>query len=114
MTFKTCLTYSLLLLTLAGCTDVAFDSETWQDWEENETNMFERWDMVDDLIDNYELEGKSIRQINQLLGVSKADCPNKNCVIYYNLGPCRSGIDYGSLSLTFKNDEVIDLKKYCN
>lgn len=108
------LIFSMVAIVLSGCHDIDFDSEKWKNWIETESNMNMRWDMVDDLIDNYNLKGKSIEELEQLLGEAPLECPNKECVIYYNLGPCRRGIDYGSLMIEFKNGKVSNVEKYCN
>jgi len=75
--------------------------------------MHMRWDMTDDLISNYDLNGKSIEEIEELLGEVLQKCKSNNCTIRYDLGPCRSGISYGTLSISFQDGKVFKLNKNC-
>jgi len=80
-----------------------FDSNKWKNWEMTEGTMTLRWDMVDDLLDDYELDGMTEEEIIKLLGE-----PGSKSVIEwtYDLGMARRGIDTGTLSLTFEDGKV--------
>lgn len=80
-----------------------FDSDKWKNWEMTEDTMTLRWDMMDDLQDDYELDGMTEEEIIKLLGE-----PGSKSVIEwtYDLGMARRGIDTGTLSLTFENGKV--------
>ena len=103
----------LILLSLSSCTDVRFNSEKWKSWDIREsTNL--RWDMATDLIENHQLEGKTQSEIIDLLGKPESNVQNPSDDLYYDLGPCRRGIDYGGLTIVFKNGRVIKIEKSCN
>jgi hypothetical protein len=107
----------LVLLTevICSCNTIDFDSKRWKNWSENnesEWNM--RWDMSEDLINNVELKGKDTLEIFHLLGKESLNCFNNKCAISYSLGPCRRGIDYGTLELTFTNGKVSNIYRHCN
>lgn len=103
----------IVLLSIPGCTNIPFDSEKWKACKDNEISMQMRWDMADDLINNHKLIGKTLIEIEALLGDAGKNCPKGNCQIYYDLGPCRSGISYGSLTIYFTNSKVEKLVKNC-
>ena len=104
-----------IFLFAASCHDITFDSERWKNWEENEIDMFMRGDMVNDLMRNYGLTGKSLHDIEELLGKQEVACKSENCTISYDLGPCRnSGIDYGALSIRFEKGKVVEIKRSCH
>ena len=68
-----------------------------------ENTMTLRWDMVDDLQNNYELDGMTETEIIKLLG----EPASKTIIEWtYNLGMARRGINTGTLSLTFENGRV--------
>lgn len=74
-----------------------------------------RLDMVEDLISNYDLTGKSFSEIEELLGKPSNDCNYKNCQMSYNLGPCRGfGISYGVLKIQLKDWKAIEVSKNCH
>lgn len=102
-----------IVLILSSCTDINFDSKEWKKWDiKTDTNL--RWDMVDDLINNYNLKGKTEHEIKELLGEPESNVQNPSDDYYYDLGPCRRGIDFGSLNIEFKNGKVIKIEKTCN
>ena len=111
---KFILTIFLILLSLSSCTDNSFNSKKWKSWDirESETNL--RWDMANDLIENYNLKGKTQSEIIDLLGKPESNVQNPSDDYYYDLGPCRRGIDFGSLNIVFKNGRVIKIEKNCN
>lgn len=45
-----------------------FDSEKWKNWEESESELTLRWDMVSDLTSDYELVGMTVQEVQNLLG----------------------------------------------
>ncbi|PHR47039.1 MAG: hypothetical protein COA32_08945 [Fluviicola sp.] len=55
------------LFILMSCTNRSFDSEKWKEWSYKGSDSFLRWDMADDLVDNYDLMGKTKKQIIELL-----------------------------------------------
>ena len=111
MKFK--LAIFLILLSLSSCSDISFNSEKWKGWNiKSDTNL--RWDMANDLIENHNLEGKTQSEIIDLLGEPESNVQNPSDDYYYVLGPCRRGIDFGSLIIVFKNGRVIKIEKSCN
>jgi hypothetical protein len=71
--------------------------------------------MANDLISNYDLIGKSLSQIEELLGKPDNDCKYENCRMSYNLGPCRGfGISYGVLIIELKEWKAIEVYKNCH
>lgn len=68
--------------------------------------------MADDLVDNYDLMGKTKKQIIELLG--KPDSEDSSLGFHYDLGPCRRGIDFGSLYLKFEHGRVRHIDKHCS
>ena len=105
----------IFCLAVSSCHDILFDSEKWKNWEESESNMRMRLDMTNDLISNYDLVGKSIKEIEDLLGKPEKECNSDDCFIRYNLGVCREfGIGYGTLSIKFEDRKVIEVDKHCH
>lgn len=106
----------LICLIFTSCHNISFDSKKWTNWEEKESSMRLRLDMVDDLISNYNLIGKSSVDIEFLLGKPDNDCQAEDCNMNYNLGPCRGllGVDYGVLTVELKNRKVIKVNKHCH
>jgi len=68
-----------------------------------EDEMTLRWDMTYDLQERHELDGMTEKQIIELLGQPgfKSDIEWT-----YDLGMARSGVDTGTLILTFENGKV--------
>ena len=81
-----------------------FDSQAWIAWEETESTLQLRWNMVNDLTKNYELNGKSVFEIKTMLGEPSFE---SNDEIYYGLGMTGFGINTGSLVLKTKNNIII-------
>lgn len=82
-----------------------FDAEKWKTTNQNrEENWSLRWDMMDSLRNNYELVGMSKIEITKLLGkpseISKSDS------FLYELGYTHTGINTGTLTITFVNGVV--------
>jgi len=103
---------SMLLLT--SCTDIDFNSEKWKNWEEKESNMHMRWDMVDDLIANHLHKGMNENEVETLIGKGVETNLENERVARYMLGPCRSGIDYGTLEVRFRQSKLTSVEKRCN
>lgn len=103
-----------ILFIVSGCHNRSFDSEKWKNWNglnQEECNL--RWDMSDDLIDNYLEKGLSFRTVEKLLCDSiEIDDKNKK-MLYFNLGPCRSGISYGGLEIYFENGKLTKVDRTC-
>jgi len=100
-------------LVLTTCTDKKFDSFEWKAWSEKTGEFALRWDKCDDLIDKHLLIGMTKEKVVRLLGMPMSDCDKPNCDIIYELGPCRSGINYGSLYLTLEDNKIIKIYKHC-
>jgi hypothetical protein len=81
-----------------------FVSNEWINWEETESSFGVRWNMTHDLSNNYELKGKTKKEIEEILG--KPSSESKNEIRYY-LGLTGHGINTGSLTFEFKNGRVI-------
>ncbi|AGC78076.1 hypothetical protein DDD_2949 [Nonlabens dokdonensis DSW-6] len=69
--------------------------------------------MCDDLIEEHLSIGMERARIVELLGEPSSDCIQSDCDMIYELGPCRRGINYGSLYLSFKNNRLIEIFKHC-
>lgn len=84
---------------------IDFNSSEWKNWEETEKNASLRWNMVDDLEDNYNLVGKTKSEIIMLLGEPNSSTNNE---LNYYLGMSGHGIDTGSLTLTIQENKVVN------
>ncbi|PKP48264.1 MAG: hypothetical protein CVT94_08855 [Bacteroidetes bacterium HGW-Bacteroidetes-11] len=104
----------ILILLFSSCSDIDFDSEKWKNWEEKESNMHMRWDMVDDLIANYLNKGMKLDEVENLIGKVTLDTIQNEIVAHYDLGPCRRGINYGTLTIKYNQSKVISFEKSCN
>ncbi len=82
-----------------------FDSEKWKNWTETEAEMSLRWDMMNSLRNNYNLNGMSKTEILELLGP-----PNWTTELEfkYNLGMAKRGIDTGSLKIIFDSNNQVE------
>ena len=84
-----------------------FDPEKWKNWKESETNWSLRWDMMNSLRNNHQLEGKSKEDIIEMLGEPDS---KKEGEFTYFLGMAGHGIDVGNLILKFgKNGKVVQV-----
>lgn len=102
----------ILTIILTSCHGSTFNSEKWKNWDGKESYV--RWDMADDLRDNYSLIGQTHEQIEKLLGKPDNSQHSSPDEYYYDLGPCRRGIDFGSFTLNFKNGKVYKVRIACN
>lgn len=84
---------------------IEFDSEKWKNWEESESDLTLRWDMVADLTSEYKLVGMTVQEVKDLLGEPNQASKGS---LYYYLGSL--GIDTGSLFLTVENGVVTDYR----
>ena len=104
-----------LVLILFACHNISFDAQKWQSWnEQNEAERNTRWDMSDDLINNHLKIGMSAKEVSEILEGSSWRIDSKTEVLTYNLGPCRSGIDYGTLYLHFAQGKLTKVERHCN
>jgi outer membrane protein assembly factor BamE (lipoprotein component of BamABCDE complex) len=82
-----------------------FDSEKWKHSNDtSEATWSLRWDMMNDLRNNYALVGKTRKQIIDLLG--KPDGNDDTKMSYY-LGYSKTGINTGTLTLIFDKDDKV-------
>jgi len=104
----------ILILLLTSCSDIDFDSEKWKNWEEKESIMHMRWDMVNDLIAKYLHKGMTVDEVENLIGKGTLNTIQNELIARYNLGPCRRGIDYGTLEIRFNEGKITSFEKRCN
>ena len=105
---KKSLLYIIIVISALSCGKFShekFNSENWKNSELNaEENWSLRWDMMNDLRNEYDIVGMNKTEVIKLLGnpESKSDTEYS-----YYLGYSKSGINTGSLTLTFdKNNKV--------
>ena len=83
-----------------------FDSKKWKTADLNlEDNWSLRWDMMNSLRNNNNLIGMSKSKVINLLGKPDEGFTTENTFRYY-LGYSHSGINTGSLVVTFRNGIV--------
>ena len=100
----------LILLTnvLIACSSgTEFNSQEWKNWQESEAEPSLRWDMTEDLVNDYDLMGMSTDQIFNLLGEPESKNEKE---LRYHLGSSRKGINTGSLILKIEKETVTDYK----
>ena len=110
---QTLIILSIFFLILTSCTNKNFNSTEWKAWSEKKGKFALRWDMCDDLIEKHLFIGMTKEKVVGLLGAPMSDCEKPNGDIIYELGPCRSGINYGSLYLTLEGYKVVKIYKHC-
>ena len=81
-----------------------FNKEQWVSWEESETELSLRWDMIISLEKNFTLVGMKKTEILDLLG--PPDYEPRHGLIY-NLGATRRGVNYGTLDIQIQEGIVI-------
>ena len=81
-----------------------FDSEKWKNFEESETTASLRWDMMNSLRNNYELDGMTKGEILDLLGQPERQ---DKLEFRYFLGMAKHGIDTGSLVIRFNDQDIV-------
>ncbi|OYU56811.1 MAG: hypothetical protein CFE25_06190 [Chitinophagaceae bacterium BSSC1] len=94
-----------ILLIKGKITQENFDSNIWKTANLTlENNWSLRWDMLNDLRNNYKLVGMTKNEIINLLG----EGDNKtNYEFSYYLGYSKSGINTGRLIIYFNNKNVV-------
>ena len=85
-------------------TQEKFDSDNWKNWKESETELSLRWNMMNNLRNNYELKGKTRIEIIQLLGKPES---KTNVDFRYYLGMSKKGINTGSLTIKFNEKGIV-------
>jgi len=107
---------ALILLTIVhiavSCSQTnepkVFNSNDWQNWEETENTLFDRFEMAKDLIRTDELMMSDKAEILKLLGEPNSN--NKNSINYF-LGHTGGGINTGRLTIIFnKDNKAIDFR----
>lgn len=83
-----------------------FDSQVWKDYNESSDNR--RYEMIDDLFDNYLYEGMSQTEVSELLGTPHSE--SSDSYTYYIGWPPNSGslfrIDGDVLCIEFEDYTV--------
>lgn len=99
------LTVGILILIGFGLkgriTHEKFSSDKWKNWEETESEWSLRWDMMNSLRNNYELNGMTKDEIIELLGEPESQHQNE---FSYYLGMAKRGIDIGTLTIKFNEE----------
>lgn len=97
----------LISVILFSCTEhKKFNSVQWKRAIESEEGPGLRWQMHNNLLENYRLNEYNKSQIFNLLG--KPNVENSNEYRYY-LGNADSGIDTGTMVIKFKKDVVVSI-----
>jgi len=97
-----------ILFFLVSCSERKdFDSDEWKNWTETETTLDTRWLMHKDLLKKYELKRVSRDSIFNLLGKPNSETNNE---YRYFLGTTGRGINTGTMTITFENGSVVDIK----
>jgi hypothetical protein len=81
-----------------------FDSGKWKNWTESEAELSLRWDMMNSLRNNHELNGKTKMEIIALLGKPDSET---NFDFRYYLGMSKRGINTGSLTIKFNEEGIV-------
>ena len=81
-----------------------FNETQWKSWKETENDISLRWNMVNDLTENYILKGRSKEEIKDFLGEPLKEGSDR---LEYYLGMAGYGIDIGMLYLYFENEKVL-------
>ena len=102
----------IILFFLNSCGQIShkkFDANKWRNANLNlEENWDLRWEMMNDLRNNFDLEEKNKTEILKLLG--KPDSKTNNEYLY-NLGMTGTGINTGNLTIFFdQNNNVKEIK----
>ena len=102
------LSFIAILLFAVSCGERKdFDATEWKNWVESESSPNTRWLMHKDLLKKYELKGVSRDSILDLLGEPDKQYSDE---FHYQLGPTGRGINTGTMTITFENDAVVDIK----
>lgn len=96
----------LILSSCGQISHVKFDAIKWKNSDLNtEENWDLRWKMMNDLRKNHELVGMQKTEIEKLLG--KPDSETNSAFSYY-LGMTGVGINTGTLTITFNENEIVE------
>lgn len=106
ITSFTILTFIIIGFLLKGnFSGAEFNSEKWKNFNGNKENEWSlRWDMMNSLRNNYELEGMTKEKVKELLGEPDSQYQNK---FNYYLGFAKSGIDVGNLNIFFNENGIV-------
>ena len=101
------LTLTALLFSCGKFSHEKFNSKKWKTENLNSENNWNlRWSMMNDLRNNYQIKGLTKKEIIELLGTPENVINNQ---FSYFLGYSGTGINTGTLSLTFdENNKVIN------
>ena len=104
-----CIVFISIFLLRGKISGEKFESQKWKTANMNsEENWSLRWDMMNDLRNDYQLIGMSKNEIIKLLG--EPDNKSESFSQFrYSLGYAHFGIDTGTLIIEFEKDSV---KKY--
>ncbi|MDY3530321.1 hypothetical protein PG593_11125 [Riemerella anatipestifer] len=96
----------LLLGSCGQISHVKFDSDKWKNSDfSTEENWALRWKMMNDLRNNHDLVGMNKTEIEKLLGKPDNESNNE---YYYSLGMTGTGINTGSLTITFNERGIVE------
>lgn len=102
------LSFIAILFFIVSCSEQKdFNSTEWKNWVESEGTPNTRWLMHKDLLDNNDLKTYSKEQVLDLLGKPNSETDDK---YYYLLGTTGRGINTGTMTITFENGSVVDVK----
>jgi hypothetical protein len=106
ITSFTILTFIIIGFLLKGnFSGAEFNSEKWKNFNGNKEDEWSlRWNMMNSLRNNYELEGMTKEKVLELLG--KPDSHSQNKFNYY-LGYAKWGIDVGNLTIFFNENGIV-------
>lgn len=103
------LNYFIIGILLSSCGQIShakFNADKWKNSNLNtEENWDLRWRMMNDLRKNHKLVGMKKTEIEKLLG--KPDSETNSKYSYY-LGMTGTGINTGSLTITFNESEIVE------
>ena len=95
-----------LLCSCGQISHAKFDADKWKNADlNNEENWDLRWKMMNDLRKNNDLVGMKKAEIEKILG--KPDSETNSEFSYY-LGMTGTGINTGSLIITFNENEIVE------
>ncbi len=105
--FRTLSLMAMLLFAVSCGEKKDFNSDEWKNWVETESEPNTRWLMHKDLLKKYELKGVSKDSILSLLGEPSKKYSDE---FNYYLGYSGRGINIGTMTITFENGSVVDVK----
>ncbi|QOW09554.1 hypothetical protein Q73A0000_03825 [Kaistella flava (ex Peng et al. 2021)] len=107
--------FLILLLSFSCQKQIKFDKDLWNSDDTDDKISYDlRYEMLDDLLENYSLKGKNIQEIEKIIGKINEkghdDQKTQDALIYTVLIKWR-GIDpvhYKYLNLHFNKQKIID------